>query len=757
MLQATLYAELPGSESVSIRTVAGHQDHLYVALTDARGHERIDVWNTRLPHHPRLTSSLDFGSLLTNGVMFTPLALHPHDRGLLLQTRRGLAHYLLDASGRLDFEHDLPPTLTGLGLGMTQLHIAGRHASLLQQVVPSSQITGDPGQRVHQQVLIDLAQPDSPRLLWGGPQGWSVQDEDPVSQLFGGNPASLHFDSGSPQVRLRVFEPRREAHRQTFWQPKLERVVRGDALQLPLRELLSRSIPTHKLAEWQTLGLSRSIELQGHPQRTLGSLILERFPPEERLSAVLDQLGLSPDLPLETALAQVISDRLNPEHEAALSEEWFSPPLRLWLENILGPDLHQATTSETRARIAGAFHADLTEESFIRQLTLEVIAPLIGNPAFMQWTLRELIEAMAHSAPGELVTLTLRTCGGFGTLNTLLDGLDDLLDWVPGLQLPSCARYPESASELIHLALFSWNDASTGRHLNPDGYAWFELLKFHRYLSGRPDLAGYQREVQARLEAMQRSLGENLASRLAPALDLGLSDLPLPKAHAAAARRLPSGLLYGRLVARGLLALMPERAGIDGAMTVRQALSHWGLRLDAPGQTGSSLAELLLSLDAIQLSERTTLELLASASHLPTADFHTHLEQVLRREIQNAFHFSDLDTPLQQLLEPVLDFDVDLQNVLGDWMSGLLHETLVSGSALPQQFLTLRRAFQQQDCIAQWLVTLDAVSLAASWIGLAEIPVALEFALREAYQAGVGYLVETMFGTLISEIVEGCS
>ena len=144
-IQGVLYGEDAPSgrrtEVVSIRRLADFQNRLFVALTDSAGHEILDVWDTRDLSRPRLVNSVDFGSVLTNGVLFTPLTLVPFEQGLLLQTRTGLAVYRFQSDGRLAWERDLSPTVTGLGLGLTQIHVAGRHGSLLQQVIPSPRIS----------------------------------------------------------------------------------------------------------------------------------------------------------------------------------------------------------------------------------------------------------------------------------------------------------------------------------------------------------------------------------------------------------------------------------------------------------------------------------------------------------------------------------------------------------------------------------------------------------------------------------------
>lgn len=200
---STLYASATQTgRSTTVTTIhqlAGFKNHLYVALTDSAGHEMLDVWETRDLNRPALVSSLDFGMLQTNGVMFTPLALVPHARGLLLQVRTGLQLYRFQPDGRLLFERSLPTPTTRLGL-VTQLHIAGGHGSMLQQVIPNARLTAENLNQAHREVLFDLSDPTQPLFLWGGADGRSVLNSDPLNGRAEGNPASLWFDQSEPSA-----------------------------------------------------------------------------------------------------------------------------------------------------------------------------------------------------------------------------------------------------------------------------------------------------------------------------------------------------------------------------------------------------------------------------------------------------------------------------------------------------------------------------------------------------------------------------
>lgn len=105
----------------------------------------------------------------------------------------------------------------------------------------------------------------------------------------------------------------------------------------------------------------------------------------------------------------------------------------------------------------------------------------------------------------------------FGAVNGVLDSVRGFIDSVPGVELPSlptCAQFPDASDKLLDLTLFSWNNPGTGLALHREGLAWFELLKFYRYLTGHTDFSSYTDEVNQRLREMQQTLGANLARRL---------------------------------------------------------------------------------------------------------------------------------------------------------------------------------------------------------------------------------------------------
>lgn len=745
-----------GALSISIRQVVGYENLLFVALADSEGHEIIDVWNTRNVSKPVLVQSLDFGRMATNGVMFTPLAMVPFRDGLFLQTRTGLSLYRTQADGQLTFDSTLPRLINTLGLDLTQIHVAGQYGSLLQQVIPNREITADNLDQIHKQVLVDFSNPARPLLLWAGYDGPSLMTDEPINATYLGNPASLSINAASNTARMVLFEPTLKAQSNTYWTPKIQKVFSQDALALSIKELLRQTLSHADLPSLQTKGMRVYANACGPETTLLADRILEHHQSDHPLKDVLAQYQIAMDDPLELALAKVIGGHLDANLEAKLGSEWHAIPLQQWLRVIMSPGLDLASASRTKEGIIAAFNQEIDEATAARYLTLHVVGPLLGNPAFLETTLDELIGQLTESSAGQAIDILLKTAGGFGTLNGVLDGIRSALDSLPGVdipRLPSSAQFPDSTEKLINMALFSWNDSSRGISLNREGLAWFELLKFYQYLNGNTEFIEYTATINRRLRQMQETLGTNLAGRLSEAFIIPEESDDLLARQGAVTAQLPTRLLIGRLIALAVIDSLPTNANLSATLPVGTALANWGLHVRQTGYSESTVSNLLVALKAHGTEQLTLGNIYDKAASEHHALFASHVEQVLRNHIQKSFGASDLNLSLLDVIQPCLQHGIGVPEVMGDCLDDLLSGFLRKGPGMSSLLLEYRHAFENHDSIAQWLVALDAIAAATSFTGGDMAAHALEYALNEGYRTGVGCVVNTMFGQLIREIM----
>ncbi len=750
------------AEVVSIEKMAGRAHRLYVALRDAQGHEILDVWDTRDPARCMLLDSIDFGHVATNRVQFIPLALIPFAEGLLLQTESGLTVYRHAADDRLTPIRSMPHFGTHLGSGLQQIHHYGNYGSVYQQVISDRDIDGFNLDQIHRHVLLDLARPEQPSLFWLGHDGPKTLSETPVNAAYQGNPASLTFSPEANTGQLTVWEPSLGEHVNEYWMPKIDAFFVEKALTTSLRDLVTATVGALDLPALQAAAIVSYGNHVAFGGTNLSSWIHRHHTDGERLIDVMAGYGISPDDTLEFALARLFERGFDLELERSVSRTLYAPALQQWLETIVRMQAGWETLQDVHAHLATLFNADLDSGSLIEYLTLKVVSPLIGNPGFMRMTLQDLIDEIVASPVAEVIDLLLSTAGGFGALNAVLDSIDSMLaliDAIPGVsvpRLPAGARFPDSTATLIDQALFSWNREGTADLLDPAGLAWFELLKFYRYLSSAElGFMEYLYELDAIIREMQATLGAELFGKLSGAFE-GVTDVmeQLDALHASFASELKSRFSISALLAIQLVGAIDIAGELDARQPVSEALSRWGLRVDQLGFPESTIADLETALRDRALDGLDLDQIPIAAAAADVEALQRQIEQVIRTRIQVAFGVNDPDLTLMDALLPYLTQQVALNETFGEHLSAILNNMLFEGTAMGQLLLTYRRAFEHDDVIAQWLVALDAVALATAWIDSGSAAMALEFCLSEAYDAGVSYLVEALYGMLIQEVVQ---
>ncbi len=752
----------PRASVTSVNALAGQGHLLYVALTEANGHELVDLWDTKDPTAPRRLDTVDFGDLRTNKVAFVPLSLIPFQGGILLQTREGLSVYRLQPNNRLSLSNRFPAPNTTLGLGMTQMSVAGKYASLLQQVIPNDRIDGHNLDQIHRQVLMDLNDPANPFLFWTGSDGPSLTLKTPINGALRGDPASLVVDQAANQAQLTVFRPALDTHLSDYWTPKLRGLFSEATLGLSLKELVARALEAADAAGLQREAVRIFASTVAQPSLGVGERILQSHAFEERMDEVLPAYRISLNDSLEAALAKVVGAQLLPDLLKQIGEQTHGIVLQKWSEQVLPAAIRQGTLSEVRTTVAGVLNQELGEIGVARYLTRHVVSPLLGNPRFMEMTLQDLIDSILRSEARNLIDATLQTVGGYGALNEVLDAIDDMLealDWLPGVDvpgLPKCARFPESTAELIDLALFSWNDASRSLVLDRAGFAWFELLKLYRYYRGDVDFPAYTADLDRKLRLMQEELGGSIIKRVSGAYQVADADaMSLRQLSQTIGGEMDSQFALSRVIARGVIDSLNADGSLAPEMPLRDALQAWGLRVDQPGMPEASVGDLVEAVRVRGLAETQVSSILGSAEHAGGALFQQHLEQALRKQIEISFGVNDLHLAFADLLKPFLVHQADLHEILGHHLSGMLNQMLGDGPGMSDYLSDYAKAFEGKDCIAQWLVAADVISVATSGLDGGSLGMALKIALREGYHAAVGYLVDFVFGMMIREVMDG--
>lgn len=742
-IAASLYTDGPYR---NVLRMAAQGPWLYAAVRDLDGNQYIDVWRVQPPLPPEPVDRINYPTLQADAFVFTPLAIIPRDGVVLIQADSVLRTYRHAADGSLDLlgEFNL---VTGLGVDqMRQLSAGGAFASHKQQVTPAQHIGDVPQDKWHQEVIVSLRDPAAPFLVRAPDSGLHdsfLNTDNPVNGVYNGTPASIAHDSQTRTVSLTTFERKLQSHLDTFWGGKLEALFQQGALDLTLEEHVSATLNHIGLPAMRAELLEQyraSLDLDAF---TIEGMIRARHLGTDALRDVLEIHGLSLDESLQLSLRKLATEALDENLRADLGRLVFQPLLEAWLDETFGIVWKGLSSAELAAEIALSFDAQLDAEGVARYLTLYLIAPLLDDPAFMLWTLDDLIDGLVNSDIGALIDTTL-TVTGAGAISSVLAAVDDL----PGVSLPNCALFPGNARGLIDLALFSG-----GAKLDANGLAWFEMLKFYQYLTGGPDYEVYLAEVNAALRDLHYDLADDFTKKYLGFFSGIDGFLQTEDALASISESGAIDSLLGELLANAMIARL-ETAGHDTSGTLREFLKELNLPFNALDELTADVDGLVASLTFTGLHAETVAGLFVVAETVPF-NLEGHLEAYLMAHLEAVFGTRIPSLSLRAALYAYLGEQFDLSGTLDGHLEGLLDAFSVEvyGEALFGAYLTQTLNAFDGDCIAQWLLTLDAATIIATPLLLEAYPLAAELALSSAYSAGVEAAISTMVSLTAETII----
>jgi hypothetical protein len=731
-----------GQDVGEILRVAGQGQYLYTAVRDLEGDQHIDVWAIRPPAPPRLVDSLPYGNVLVNTFAFTPVAIVPRNGVVVIQAEEVLRTYQHDAEGRLvEIGESLPVTGHGAPL-MSWLSAGGAFASHLQQVVKPPFVQDVGLDELHQEVLVSLHDPAHPFLVR------DVTDEryteylhtpKAVNTVLNGEPASITFDPATGELIITQLHRRLEPHLGDFWPDKLDALFQTHALDASIGVLIEASLDRLHLPALRAellAGYQAALDLDA---LTIEGLIRGQYEGSVSLAVVLEEHGITLDMPLRAALARLAVEGLSEQLAVELGADLYGAALEAWLDETLGVAWNGRASADIAADLALAFNGKLDTEGVASYLTLYVIAPMLDNPEIMTWTLQELLDWIADSDVGDAVDTTL-TVTGLGTISFVLDKIDSF----PGVSLPSCSEFPRSARRLLDLAFYSG-----GADLDPDGLAWFELMKFYQYLTGSGDFEAYVAELDAALRAMHLDLAEDFTEKYVGFFSGASQFFDTAEAFSAITAAVPSDQILGDLLA-GVLLDRLEAAGVEDGATVETALKTLGIAFDPDGQVDASVDELIAALAVPGVHAERVGEIFAQAELAPF-DLEARLRIFLQAQVHAVFGLSTPDLNLRAAMALFIGEQMDLGGNFALHLEGIIDEIIsdaVADVVFGGYLTTVANAFDG-DCIALWLVRLDAAAALMSVVGLEGFPLAAKAALTAGYDAAVQAMISAAIEVMV--------
>ncbi|XOV71701.1 MAG: hypothetical protein ACFHW5_00555 [Verrucomicrobiota bacterium] len=751
-------SNLPGGEPIgSIVYAVSNGRYVHVALRSLGGEERIDTWDLSDPSHPVFEHSLHFGNILEDGVRFTPMTMVVVPGGLLVQTSEGWHRYRhVPGEGFTDPVNITVPG-TGLGADNSQLHMAGRYGSFLQQI----RSVGEMGNAdsLLGEVLVDFSDADDPFLHWSPTVPGQTFDH-PINAQWNGMPGSLWYDPMEQEASFQIAKPELERHLDSFWNPRLGQVFHRASMNQSLGYLIDATLERIPLESLQAELLQHVIRNMHSPDVTMTARILMEEAAGRRLVDVLRDRGISLDDPLGLALEKLVIAQLSTDLETEMSTMLFEPVMQEWLKTIflVGDSIESA--ADLRNQIGNVLNTAMDQSGLAQYIALELLGPLFGDPAFLNWTLNDLIVAIERSDVGTSLNIMLRTADGFGAVSGLLDLIDDglgLLEELLGVEIPSlpaCARFPTTTRALMELALFSWNDPANGLSLDRDGLAWMELMKFYQYLQGNHDFDSFLASLDEAFRSWHQAYAGEIVQQFAPWMNGDMNwDLSLSEWSRLAAAEIPVRKLTAQWMVNGFL----KRIDVDQTLSLnaplRKAFETWDLSVDQLGLPEATIDQLNAKLQLHGAEEWNLRELVASVpQEIPLSDWKGDVFQSLRAQMFAQFGVSNPDLPLRRMLEHFLTQHANFDGLLGRSLDDAFGDFLRDVSLVGQWLHTFDRA-GQGDCIAQWQVALKAIAASSIAVDGGAAAAAMDAALTAAYEGAVDWALQSLLGLWAEEVI----
>ncbi|MCB0334542.1 MAG: hypothetical protein KDD55_13645, partial [Bdellovibrionales bacterium] len=231
---------------------------------------------------------------------------------------------------------------------------------------------------------------------------------------------------------------------------------------------------------------------------TIVDALTSRYDNSESLRSVLQDLGVQSDDTLQHALETIVTAHLSRELEDTLRLNISADLLPLLGEQLF--HLSSRDLSQIRSEIQDVMNAKLTSEGVVAYLLDHVIAPLFGNPEFMQASLNDLLEPVHNNVVVRRIDQVLTMVKGASFEQWVLDKVE--------FEAPACLSLPGSSREMFDIML-----VDAGPELNPRGRAFWEILKAVQFYYGDPDYNEYLNEIDDSLQELHDALSNEVVQQ----------------------------------------------------------------------------------------------------------------------------------------------------------------------------------------------------------------------------------------------------
>ncbi len=748
----------------SVKDIAVWENFLYASYVTSNADFYLDAWDISNSSAPAFLGALPFGNAFDDQNRLLPVAalqgprdLHAIDGNLLVWTSFGLKIYPIQNDGRLGapsetaLRDDLNDTLN-------RVSFAGDFASVSRRMLSDQQFNqligripqGELEKLLQSHVLINLQDPLNPYFLNAHQDyGLAYQKIDTaVSGIYRGLPAALSISDDKRLLNVTTSSIERLPHYDGFWQSPLNSIFSLEKRANTLFEIIDETVPSSFVRRTLRISMSkllRQLHIRGSSR--IPTLIGVKYGGETPLREVMSQLSIRPTDSLRLALQKAIEAQISSAIDRELSLEIGRALSRNLSDLILVNRLQ--SLSNLRDGLSAAFDAELDAEQVAKYITLKIISPLLGNPAFMKLTVAGLIKIVASNPLAQVIDAGLTTFHTFLPVNATLKALR--------FDPPGCFDIPDSASGLLNLMFIE-----NGPRLRLNGLAFYEMLKLAQYYFGDTNFAAFETELGQTIRSFHSSLSTKVAAELSPFADtLGLNDFSLESLWGDFMGALSVKPILSRVIAEAILNRI-ERLGVSADLSVAEALAALNLYVDQfnlpPNASLSSVSDLLQILrNRLRLGRVGLNSLVYRSTRLGRDIFGENLKAPVRKLLNQLFGDLPSDTMLEDAISRFATGKVPA-DVMGDLTHQLLNQILevIDGGGGFPAVLGVDALFRQGDCLAQWELALEAAAEAADasfFLSAAAVPIrTAEAGIVSAARAAADYVIESLLKKMVEEI-----
>lgn len=783
-------------EDGHIEDMTSWKQFLYVSWRDLDGDQYLDVWNVRNPSQPRYVRSYSYGNILDDQEELIPTAFlrGPRDMTVIdghlifwsefkLMTFRPNADGTLTFLNQQEFDDDRNRNLN-------RPSFQGNYATIKRTMLTNRELLdvigdgGDGAEELLKKAFVNFTNPLAPYFMQETRDiGLNLfVDSEDINVQLNSMPAIVNIDNDSFTATLKTYSHELQDHVNDFWGSKLSYIFNANILNLSITEILENVLGEINFTAVQNQIITAFTNHVDLPEGiTLRNLILSEYAGDVRLEDVFEDYDIKLSDGLEVALEKYIEASIEAQFDAEISKSQYVNLLRQWRNSIFNLD-DVSTIANLKAELIASMNFEIDEIAAAEYFVDRIVSPLLGNPDYLTWRMRDLVANVTDNAVAGTIDNALEFVDGtldrvqvirdaaFAPINTIIR----IAEWTSGqnfnidsslISPPACFQSPDSTEALLNLVLYE-----RGAQLNPNGLAFFEMIKLGQYFSGNDDYLDFDFDTDAMMRNAHANLANSMFASLFGSIDpelLGGNNLDQLFDKYADALSLKK--VISKTVAQSFIQHLKLK-GVNVNLSLESTLNSYDLYINPitipAGQSRATVNDLINLLESLELANTTVVSVLDFAKEVTETPLKTAYKDALNHLDNEIFGSLNGNSKLEDLLANYISDHVNGGQILGSLLTdvmGNILSTQGSGESIVGWMSTIERA-RRGDCMAQWNVALDGITAAltvlqnfdpsATLANLNIATISINQTTKFMYDRAVRYVVSEMVNELVAGIIQ---